>query len=102
VENPLAKLLERLKESRYALSVTLTGEERRAQPEPTYGGKGTARWLTDEERTGLIAALEDACRSVESKREPIVPQWCPYCHEPHGVQTVLPIGVAVPVIPAAK
>ncbi len=60
--NGLENLLERLKESRYAISVTLTGEERRAQPEPTYGGKGTSRWLTEEEHSALIAALEAATK----------------------------------------
>lgn len=60
MENPLATLLERLKSDggRYLFSVALTSEERRVMPEPTYGGKGHSRWLTDAERAGLIEALE--------------------------------------------
>lgn len=44
-------LIARLKADggRYLLSVGLTNEEIRAAEQPTYGGKGHRRWLTDEE-----------------------------------------------------
>ncbi len=53
----LAPLFERLRADggRYLLSVALTHAERDAQPEPTYGGKGYVRWLTDEEYAALCA-----------------------------------------------
>lgn len=55
----LKTLSERLRADggRYLLSVGLTRQERDAQPEPTYGGKGHVRWLTDEEYKALCAVL---------------------------------------------
>ena len=55
--NPLARLFARLRDpdGRYLLSVGLTREERDAQEAPTYGGKGTRRWLTDEEYAAFCA-----------------------------------------------
>jgi hypothetical protein len=52
-----SRLLARLRENggRYLLSVALTSEERAAQPEPTFGGKGHVRWLTDQEFAALCA-----------------------------------------------
>jgi hypothetical protein len=64
--NTPAQLLERLQADggRYLLSIALTPKERRAQPEPTYGGKGHSRWLTEEEHAALCVALSqrDALR----------------------------------------
>lgn len=59
----LDTLIGRLKADggRYLLSVGLTNEEISAAEQPTYGGKGTRRWLTDEEYQslcGLTDALE--------------------------------------------
>ncbi len=53
----LAPLFDRLRADggRYLLSVALTSEEFAAQPEPTFGGKGHKRWLTDEEYAALCA-----------------------------------------------
>jgi hypothetical protein len=66
--NTPAQLLERLRTDggRYLLSIALTPEESRAQPEPTYGGKGHSRWLTEEEHAALCAALSqrDALREL--------------------------------------
>ncbi len=57
MDKVLAPLFARLLEpgGRYLLSVALTHAERDAQPEPTYGGKGYVRWLTDEEYAALCA-----------------------------------------------
>lgn len=67
-------LLDRLRADggRYLLSVGLTRKERDAQPEPTYGGKGRHRWLTDEE----YAALCSIGSAHETKADPsAVLQW---------------------------
>jgi hypothetical protein len=60
----LEALLERLQADggKYLLSVALTTEERRAMPEPTYGGKGHSRWLTEEEHAALCSMLAAALR----------------------------------------
>lgn len=65
----LKPLLERLRTDggRYLLSVGLTREERDAQPEPTFGGKGHVRWLTDEEYAALC--------SLSSPVETTAPVW---------------------------
>jgi hypothetical protein len=63
--NPLGDLLRRLREDggRYLLSVVMTREERNAQPEPTFGGKGHLRWLTEEEYAALcaLAPSDETC-----------------------------------------
>jgi len=53
----ILKLIERMKApgGRYLISVGLTREERDAIPEPTFGGKGFSRWLTDEEYDGFLS-----------------------------------------------
>jgi hypothetical protein len=60
----LEALLERLQADggKYLLSVALTTEERRAMPEPTYGGKGHSRWLTEEEHAALCSMLAATLR----------------------------------------
>ena len=56
----------RLDGGRYLLSVALTREERDAMPEPTYGGKGFKRYLTDDEYNALRSLPVD-----ESSQSPI-------------------------------
>lgn len=53
----LQKLLTRLREDggRYLLSVGLTPDETAAAEKPTFGGKPTRRWLTDEEYAALCS-----------------------------------------------
>lgn len=53
---------------RYLLSVAMTHEERDAQPEPTFGGKGHSRWLTDDERAALLA-LPDEIERLTAERD---------------------------------
>lgn len=53
----LETLLARLREDggRYLLSVGLTPDETDAAEKPTFGGKPTRRWLTDEEYAALCS-----------------------------------------------
>lgn len=80
-ESVLASLLARLRADggRYLLSVTLTGEERAAEPAPSYGGKPTKRWLTDEEYAALC--------SIGSRDETPAEPWLPL-----GSMTTPPTG----------
>jgi hypothetical protein len=66
--NTPAQLLERLRTDggRYLLSIALTPEESRAQPEPTYGGKGHSRWLTEVEHAALCSHLSELQRLREA------------------------------------
>jgi hypothetical protein len=58
----VAELLRRLSQDggRYLLSVGLTAAERAAAEKPTFGGKPTSRWLTDEEYQGLCKLVEES------------------------------------------
>lgn len=58
-EEALRLLLEQLKADggRYLLNVGLSREERDREQAPTYGGKATHRWLSDDEYAGLIDCL---------------------------------------------
>jgi len=55
----LRELAERLRADggRYLLSVGMTAEERAHTPAPTFGGKATRRWLSDDEYAALCALL---------------------------------------------
>lgn len=58
-EKVLATLLERLHADggRYLISVALTREERDGPEQPTFGGKGFTRWLTEEEYDALVNVI---------------------------------------------
>lgn len=58
----LVELIARLREpgGRYLLSVGLTGAEIAASEQPTYGGKATRRWLTDDEYRALLSATNES------------------------------------------
>ncbi len=56
----LLPLFARLKEDggRYLLSVAMTPEEIDTAERPTFGGKPTRRWLTEEEYIALCALAQ--------------------------------------------
>lgn len=60
MDKVLAPLFARLREpgGRYLIGVGMTSGEYDAQPEPTFGGKGHVRWLTDEEYAALCALAD--------------------------------------------
>ena len=84
----LASLLERLRGSggRYLLSVGMTREERDAQPEPSYGGKGYVRWLTDDEYAAFCA-IETRIAALEAQLAER--EWRPIDSAPDDVPVLL-------------
>jgi hypothetical protein len=67
-QDVIAYLLASLREpgGRYLMSIGLTHEEIAAQEAPTYGGKSTSRWLTDEEYAELCVLLASAENAADS------------------------------------
>jgi hypothetical protein len=80
----LRELSERLRADggRYLLSVGMTAEEIAHTPAPTFGGKATRRWLSDEEYAALCSLLAPSETTAAPKRayyETHEPPHCPTC-----------------------
>lgn len=64
-------LLERIRDNRYGVSLTKTQAEIDASPPPTYGGKESSRWLTDEEYFSLMQLGCDDANAADLAAAPV-------------------------------